>query len=289
MANPKVSALLPVFNTEPECLRETINSILSQDFEDFELLIIDDGSAAPEVGQVISSYQDPRIVFTKNEKNLGIALTRNKLIEMSRGEYLAVVDHDDISTPDRFRKEVGVLDANPEVGVVGSFNRQIPSNTLTVYPKDNDTIEEMLLHNKNSIFHPTTMIRKSVLLSNNLKYKPEFTPAEDYLLFCDLIGKTKFANIPETLLYYRWNKKNISYAKRYLSSYLVKQASSKAAEEHPDIWLRGKSKIVNSYYYTLFGFIPILTIREQGRKIIYLLFGVLPVLKRRYRGSATWG
>lgn len=288
MANPKVSALLPTYNTNPAYLRETIDSILAQEFRNFELVIIDDGSSSDEVKRVIDSYQDPRIVFAENEQNLGIALTRNKLIAMARGDYLAVVDHDDISTPDRFKKQAAFLDAHPEVGVVGSYNKKIPSNTLSEYPGDNDTIEEMLTHHKNSIFHPTTMIRKSVLTSNNLQYKPEHTPAEDYPLFCELIGKTKFANIQEPLLHYRWNKQNTSYAKQHLVSHIVAEASKRAAEEHPDIWLRGRGKIVKSYYYKLFGFIPFLTVREQGRKTTYLLFGFLPILKRRYRGSADW-
>ena len=93
---PKVSVLLPVYNTPALYLRECIDSILSQTFKDFELIIVNDGSADQNVERVIKSYEDPRIRYYLNEKNLGISETRNRLIDLSQGEYLAVHDHDDV-------------------------------------------------------------------------------------------------------------------------------------------------------------------------------------------------
>ena len=102
---PKVSVLMPVYKTDENYLREAIESILSQTFEDFEFLILDD---CPEDDreEIIKSYKDKRIKYSKNETNLGITRSRNKLIDMAKGEYLAVFDHDDISLPERFQKQV---------------------------------------------------------------------------------------------------------------------------------------------------------------------------------------
>jgi len=115
----KVSVLFPVFNTKEEYLRAAIESILSQTFSDFEFLILNDASTN-NAEEVIKSYTDPRIKYFKNEKNPGISETRNKLLDLATGEYLAIMDHDDISLPNRLQKQIDYLNNNPEVGVVSS-------------------------------------------------------------------------------------------------------------------------------------------------------------------------
>ncbi|WP_418765953.1 glycosyltransferase family 2 protein, partial [Mailhella sp.] len=117
---PRISVLMPVYNTRPEHLREAMDSILSQTFTDFEFLILNDCSTDPQVETVVKSYTDPRIVYAVNERNLGISGARNRLLDMAQGEYLAVMDHDDIALPTRFEKQVAFLDAHPEIGIVGS-------------------------------------------------------------------------------------------------------------------------------------------------------------------------
>ena len=101
---PRVSVLMPVYNTKPEQLREAMDSILAQTFGDFEFLILNDRSTDPQVEEVVKSYSDPRIVYAVNERNLGISGARNRLLDMAQGEYLVVMDHDDISLPERFEK-----------------------------------------------------------------------------------------------------------------------------------------------------------------------------------------
>lgn len=115
---PKVSVLMPVYKTDEKYLRGAIESVLRQTFSDFEFLILDD---APEDSRedIVKSYKDKRIKYIKNETNLGITPSRNKLIELAKGEYLAVMDHDDVSLPERFAKQIKYLDEYPEVGVVG--------------------------------------------------------------------------------------------------------------------------------------------------------------------------
>ena len=93
----KVSVLMPVYKTNEQYLREAIASILNQTFTDFEFLILDDCPNDTRE-RIVKPYEDKRIKYSINEKNLGISASRNKLIEMAQGEYLAIFDHDDISS-----------------------------------------------------------------------------------------------------------------------------------------------------------------------------------------------
>ena len=125
---PKISVLFPVYNTPEPFLREAVESILNQTFSDFELIVINDASPDENVEKVVLSYHDDRIRYYRNEKNLGISPTRNKLIDLAQGEYLAVMDHDDISLPERFEKQVAFLEQHPEYQLVGTamqrFNQE---------------------------------------------------------------------------------------------------------------------------------------------------------------------
>ena len=119
MKTPKISVLTPMYNTRPDDLRAMIESILNQTYGDFEFLLLNDSPENHELEQIVKSFNDARIKYLVNEKNMGITKSRNKLIELARGEYLAVADHDDNSTPNRFELEVGFLDANPHIGAIG--------------------------------------------------------------------------------------------------------------------------------------------------------------------------
>ena len=108
-----------MYNTRPDDLRAMIESILNQTYGDFEFLLLNDSPDNRELEKIVKSYSDARIIYMENEENLGITKSRNKLIELARGEFLAVADHDDISTPNRFELEAGFLDANPHIGAIG--------------------------------------------------------------------------------------------------------------------------------------------------------------------------
>src|SRR5688572_2119038 len=101
---PKVSVILPVYNGE-KYLREAIESILCQTYEDFEFIIINDGST-DKSEEIILSYKDGRIVYSKNEFNKGLIYSLNKSIELASGELIARMDADDIAFPDRLQKQV---------------------------------------------------------------------------------------------------------------------------------------------------------------------------------------
>ena len=118
ISGPLVTVLMPVFNAE-KYLRLAIDSVLNQSYSYFEFLIIDDGST-DQSAQIIRSYSDPRIRFLQNECNLGLVTTLNRGIESSQGQYLARMDADDISYPQRLEKQVALLNIN-RADICGSF------------------------------------------------------------------------------------------------------------------------------------------------------------------------
>ena len=181
---PEVSVLLPVYNTPEDFLRQAVESILNQTFQDFELLIVNDASTT-DVEKVIRSYSDSRIKYFKNKTNLGISGTRNILLDKAQGKYLAVMDHDDISLPERLAREVDFLDCHPNIGVVSCRAKVIGTQAIISYPETNAQIESKLLF-EDCIFLPASLIRHSVLKEYRICYEEEFTPAEDYALWCRL-------------------------------------------------------------------------------------------------------
>ncbi|MEI7831094.1 MAG: glycosyltransferase [Prolixibacteraceae bacterium] len=205
MKSPRLSVLMPVYNAE-RYLEESIRSILNQTFSDFELLIGDDGCTDRSI-QIINTFKDDRIVVIRNEKNLGIANTLNKLIDAARGEYIARHDSDDIAQEKRFEKQIGFLATHPEIGVCGTNFTCFGSKIKRMFmPPGDDEIRTYMLVN-NPICHPTVMVRKSCLTS---KYDQLLFPAEDYALWYELSKGTKLVNLQESLLKYRWHDSNIS-------------------------------------------------------------------------------
>jgi len=208
MKIPRLTVIMPAYNAE-KFLEESISSILKQTFSDFELLIGDDGSTDRTM-EIIRSFSDERIIVIRNEKNLGIANTLNRLIEASRGEYIARQDSDDISLPKRLEKQVDFLDKNPEIGLCGTQIIWFGSKRkrIRVPLQDEDIKAGMLVFNP--VCQPTVMIRKSCLTKH---YNPSFEVAGDYALCYELSKSSKLANLPDSLLNYRWHETNISTTK----------------------------------------------------------------------------
>jgi len=198
---------MPVYNAE-NYIKQTIDSILTQTFVDFEFLIIDDGSSDKSL-QILSTYTDPRIKVFKNERNIGYVRTLNKLIKLSKGEYIARQDNDDISFPKRLEKQVHFLNKNQEIGICGS-NAMIfgTKKNMTFLPLHDEEIRAYMIFS-NPIYHPTVMYRKT--LFNELgvdKYDESLCPAEDYAMWFNASKKTKLANLTEPLLKYRIHENN---------------------------------------------------------------------------------
>jgi glycosyltransferase involved in cell wall biosynthesis len=197
---PQVSVLMPVYNGE-RYLREAVESIVAQTFTNFEFIIIDDGST-DTTGAILDSFDDPRIVRSKNEENIGLARSLNKGLTMARGEYIARMDADDISLPERLARQVAFLDAHPEVGVLGSVVQVIDgdgnkSDTLWL-PTEHGVLRWSLCFG-GPIAHPTVMMRREVVERVG-GYNPNMVTAQDYDLWRRLSGVTRLSNLQDVLL-----------------------------------------------------------------------------------------
>ena len=210
---PKVSVLMPVYNVKEEYLRESIESILNQTFSDFEFIILDDCSTT-NIEPIINSYNDKRIKFFRNEQNLGIAKSRNKLMELAQGEYAALMDNDDISFPQRFEKQVTFLDNNKEISIVSAAYETFPNKTIINQPLAPCYLD---LYKGCIITHPLAMFRLDDMKKYNLQYDNSFICSQDYELWSRAIRYLKMANLPDVLLKYRVLEESITHEKADLA------------------------------------------------------------------------
>ncbi|HAH70341.1 MAG TPA: glycosyl transferase [Succinivibrionaceae bacterium] len=267
---PKVSVLMPVYKTDKTYLKEAIESILNQTFKNFELIIIDDCPSDPRE-DVVLSYKDNRIIYIKNYKNLGISATRNKLISLAKGEYLAIFDHDDISFPERLEKEFKFLDSHPDVGVVGAWREDIPSHKIVKVPEFDHEIKKILMEHF-GIIHTVSMIRRSVLIENHIGYEEEFSPAEDYALWLKLINTTKFYNIQEVLLKYRFHENNTTFSQIDKMTKATQALQAIYRRKYPELWDNYLFDRTKTLKIRLFNIFPILWIRQKNiRQRYYFL------------------
>lgn len=212
MPNPEISVIMPVYNAE-SYLSETIESILNQTYTDFELLVLNDKSTDGSK-EIIEKYKakDSRIVLIDKEINVGPANLRNEGFELAKAPFVALMDADDIALPTRFEKQVTYLKNHPDVGVCGTWMTYFggKKNKAIRHAETHDAIKVSFLYSC-AIGNPTVMLRKESL--NGLRFENEFVPVEDYDLWSRLLPKTKFHNIPESLLQYRLHPNNISKTK----------------------------------------------------------------------------
>ncbi len=273
---PKVSVLTPLYNTNPKFLREMIESILNQSFKDFEFLLLNDSPDNTEIKKIVLSYNDSRITYIENNKNIGISKSRNKLLKLAQGEYIAIFDHDDISFPERLKKQVEFLDNNPKYGVVGSNFILYSNNRKSKNPQNNLDIKISLVVRGCIMTHSSVMIRRSVLINNNIQWEEEYSPCEDYMLFAKLIDKTMFYNLQEPLIKYRDHKNNTSHNQAVIMEDKENLIKNILASKYPYF----ASCCSNSSYIYLFKFIPLIKKVKKGNRIKYLLLGIIPVLKK---------
>ena len=193
-----ISVVMPVYNTKEEYLREAIESILNQTFGEFEFIIVNDGSTN-NAEEVILSYKDERIRYIKQE-NQGIVSALNRGISSSCGAYIARMDSDDISYPERLEKQVEYLEKHPEISILGTGAGIIPTNSNI---RIRTSIKIMDLLADNCLIHPTVMFRKADLDKYSLKYENDCPYAEDYNLWADSIKYLGITNLPDVLLDYR--------------------------------------------------------------------------------------
>lgn len=200
MHTPKVSILFPIYNVELY-LREAIDSLLDQTFTDFELICLDDCSP-DNSAEILDSYSDPRIVRYRGEKNQGLANVLNVGMDMARGEYIARMDSDDISLPNRLQIQVNYLDSHPDIDLC-SCAIQLFGGRQDVWVRDaNPEAVKFRALFHSPILHASSMWRRERFA--NLRFEQATVPAEDYDLWTRaLLNGLKMVNLPDVLYRYR--------------------------------------------------------------------------------------
>jgi glycosyltransferase involved in cell wall biosynthesis len=212
MGSIDISVVMSVYNTKEEYLRAAVESILNQDFKNFEFIVILD-NPTDNSANIINSYaeQDNRIVVIQNETNLGLTKSLNKGLEIAQGKYIARMDADDVSVPWRLRIQKKYLDAHQDVGVVGAhvYTGIKGSRFMTAWSKNSEKTKIKMLFRNAGVPHPTAMYRASID-GEKVYYDEQILKSQDYALWAVLINKTKIVVMNEILLLYRIHKDQIS-------------------------------------------------------------------------------
>ncbi len=206
---PNVAMIMPVYNAG-RFLRECLDSIFAQTFHYFILIVCDDGSRDDSL-RILAEYaaRDSRLRILKNEKNMGVTRTCNKLLAAvpPECEYIARMDADDVCKPDRLERQVRFLSDHPELCGVGSSLEIIDEQSRTTgfrcYPSSPEEIR-IIMPDRNVIAHPSLMIRHEAMdEAHGYNEDPDCICCEDYECWLRILEKNDFANLPEPVLKYR--------------------------------------------------------------------------------------
>lgn len=260
----EVSVIMSTYKEEIFLLKEAIESILNQTYQDFEFIIILDNPDNKEHIQFINSYQDERIRFYINEKNMGLTNSLNKALDLAKGKYICRMDADDISLPNRIEKQIKYLETN-KYDLIGGLSQMIDEDGNTIYsiktvPTDFTKIKKCIKYNQ-VISHPTWFGKKEVF--DNLNGYRKIPLCEDYDFTLRAILKGyKISNYNHTILKYRMTSGSISrsnlfeqylYA-RYITSQYSKgkvtniEEASKYVQEHNNTKEANKYLKANKYF-----------------------------------------
>ena len=203
----KLCIFMPCYNAE-KYLRETLKSILTQSYEGFVLVAVDDGSTDSTVA-ILNDYakNDSRIKVIKNGINKGLPYTRNRMLELCDSEFIALMDSDDIMPHDRLKDELAFMESHPDISVVGgAMHIMNEDGTLTdqvcFSPSTMSGCKAALML-ENCFYNGTMMLRKKDVVLADVRYDDRFTCMQDYKYWCDLILKCRFATMNDILLFYR--------------------------------------------------------------------------------------
>lgn len=213
---PRVSVLLPVYNAG-NFLAETLRSLLTQTFEDFELIAVNDGSTDDSLDILRAAAAGDDRVRVVTRANTGLVVALNEMIDLARGEYCARMDADDIALPHRLERQVAFLDANPEVVCLGGAIELIDERGTPLHRPapvcGDDAVQREALRGRTPICHPAAMFRAEAVRRVG-GYLHDAYPAEDLDLWLRLGEIGGLDNLPETILRYRLHDASISVRKR---------------------------------------------------------------------------
>ncbi|HII59462.1 TPA: glycosyltransferase family 2 protein [Methanocaldococcus jannaschii] len=208
MDKPLVSVVMATYNEPEKYLKESIESILNQTFKDFEFIIVLDNPNNKKAEEIIKEYQqkDKRIIFIKNERNLGRGASRNKAVNIARGKYIAILDADDIALPKRLEKQFKYMENNRDIDLLFSWVYFIDENgnILKEFKPEKYKFKEIKKYffKEHLTVHPSMMVKSKIL--KKLKYDEKLIRSQDYDFWIRCIANDyKFDIIEEFLLKYR--------------------------------------------------------------------------------------
>ncbi len=215
---PQISVIMPTYNTPVPILAAAVDSILAQSFQDFEFIILDDCSTDDSV-EYLASLNDARIRVIRNQENLGITKTLNVGLSHARGQFIARMDSDDISLPQRFEKQLAFMQAHPDVIVCGTWIEAFGDAsyvTKRMLPEREYLRCSFIYGNVYGLSHPTAFFRTEALRAYGIRYDEQLPTAQDYSMWTLCAEYGQLANVEEVLLRYRVHNGQISVAKRTL-------------------------------------------------------------------------
>jgi len=231
-------------------ITEAINSVLNQTFEDFELLIVNDGSTDETVA-IINKYQDLRIRLIHNDRNRGLVYTRNVLLKEARGQYIAILDSDDIAISNRLALQYEHFQKHPELALCGGHGLVINHSGETIdtprliVPLGTENIKITLLF-LNTFVNSTVMFKTEVFMKMN--GYDEFAPAEDYELFTRIADQYAVDNIDVVLVKYRDHDLNTSVVHASTGSSKVQEIKKNQLNR---LHIEADQKLIDVFYSML--------------------------------------
>jgi glycosyltransferase involved in cell wall biosynthesis len=270
---PLLSVYMPVFNAAPY-LSQSIESILSQSYSNFEFIIVDDGST-DNSWSIIKKYArlDKRIRLIRNKINLGVSASSNIAISQVRGKFLARMDSDDISTPDRLKKELIFLRRHPSIVVVGSQCFLLDENDISLgfkrFPTDPKKLSAMIFW--------AVPIQQSSMMINLKKLPVDFpwyikdqTSAEEINLMFRLLKYGQLANLPDHLTYYRQLSQSLSHINPKKTFWITISSRLRAV----------KQGFQPSFLAILINILQVITITFLPNRFIYPLWHLIRGFKQ---------
>lgn len=302
---PIVTVLLPAFNAE-KYIRESIDSILNQAFTDFELLIINDGST-DKTEEIILSYNDPRIRYYKNETNLKLIKSLNKGIDLARGKYIARMDADDISLPNRLKEQVEFMENHRDIAACSSLMYLMTEKNIKqwdYYPAKTSIGCNFCSIYRTPLAHPAAFFKTEILKKYKYSDNRDSMHIEAFVLWGDLaLNNEKMYVIQKYLVKYRQNKESVSwkYMDIALSNHskrvqimLKKMVNINISYElcysffaYKSISLKELDNIINIIISSYYSFIKNKTLTEEETKDLRVITItiILSSLKKKIRYS----
>ncbi len=253
---PLVSVVMPVYNGDLY-LCESIDSILNQTFSDFEFIIINDGST-DGTGEILKLYEQlDKRMRVYNQEHSGVTASRNRGCRLARGKYIAPMDADDVSLPDRFAKQVRYLKAHPEIGILDTWVERINKKGILINVWRSPTTSNVIKWEfffGNPLRHSSIMMRRDVV--EPLDFYGNFSFIEDFYLLARALDVTQVASLPEVLSQIRYHEDSLSkqiireqhkFGREIIRSLIAKQLSKEVSiEAVRTLYYMNRSPVISS-------------------------------------------